>query len=47
MCDRDDCDTPNATTPWCAACSCHITEISLPMHMGRNHPDPRIPGPVG
>ncbi len=47
MCNREDCGTPNATTPWCAACSCHTDEHSLKVHFERNHPDPRIPGPVG
>jgi hypothetical protein len=28
-------------------CGSHTTEISLKVHFERNHPDPRIPGPVG
>jgi hypothetical protein len=47
MCNREDCGEPKNSKPWCSACRCHTTEISLKVHFERNHPDPRIPGPVG
>jgi hypothetical protein len=47
MCNRKDCGEPDNEKPWCSACNCHTTEISLRVHFERTHPDPRIPGPVG
>jgi hypothetical protein len=47
MCQRETCGDRKNTNRWCAACISHITEVSLKVHFERNHPDPRIPRPVG
>lgn len=45
MCNKEECGTPNASTPWCAACGCHTTEQSLKLHWDREHP-PATPDPI-
>jgi hypothetical protein len=47
MCQREDCDDPGNTKPWCGQCDGHTDEATIALHNAAVHHSPYPPVPPG